>query len=149
MAATQIDLADRAGLKAQLPQARQLYESKLAELKDLHQEVEHLRAIVEHMAALAGESFEPVGVSGNMSAQKNGQVGPAQEAAAKVVNKARRPMRAREVVKELNGEPNAVGAALWAAARKGLVRKLGAGRYAPRDYIPPPDSLLPDEGGKK
>jgi hypothetical protein len=148
MAATQINLADREGMKRELPQARRLYESKLADLKELHQEVEHLRAIVEHMAALVGEPLDTSETT-EKTVKRGKQPAPAQQAAVAVINRARRPMRSREVAKELGKDANAVGAALWAADKNGLVKKLGAGLYAPRDYIPPPESLLPDGGGKK
>ena len=138
-------------MKTELPKARGLYETKLAELKDLHQEVEHLRAIVEHMSALVGESFEPPGAAANDKLSTIKPIAPAQQAVTRVVNQLRRPVRVRDVAAELGEESskNAIGAALWAAAKNGLIRKLGGGLYAPRDYIPPPDSLLPEMGGKK
>jgi hypothetical protein len=149
MAATQINLADPEAMRRELPQARRLYESKLADLKELHQEVEHLRAIVEHMAALVGEPLDTSGAVEETSGKRGKQPAPAQQAAAAVIHRARRPMRPREVATELGKDANAVGAALWAAAKNGLVKKLEAGLYAPRDYIPPPESLLPDGEGKK
>jgi hypothetical protein len=58
-------------------------------------------------------------------------------------------MRAREVAEELGKDKNTVGAALWAASNNGLLKKVAAGLYAPLDYIPPPDSLSPGQGGKQ
>lgn len=139
--ATQINLADRASIREQLEAARAIYEARNAQLKDLYQEVEHLRAIVEHMAALAGERLEPVEPNANANSAKR-SASPAQDETVAIVLKHRRPMKAAEVARELGKESNAVGAALWAAANNRRLRKTGPGLYAPPDYIPPPDTLL-------
>ena len=144
--ATQINLADPINIKGQLQAARAIYEAKNEQLKSLYQEVEHLRAIVEHMAAMVGERFEPVAAEPAPGASRR-SASPAQDEAIAVIAKHRRPMRPAEVARELDKDINAVGAALWAAEKNGKVRKLGPGLYAPLDYIPPPDTLLAPNGG--
>ena len=143
----QVDLADPEDIRAKLPEARELYETKRRELDELAAQVRHWGELVNLLGALVGErGISPAGRAAE--AVRPRKTAPGQERAVAALEKAGRPMGPTALFDYMVAErldapksANALGANLWQAAKAGRIQKTSDGLYAPLGWRPSQSSL--------
>jgi hypothetical protein len=138
-----IDIANPEDIRGKLLQAQALYDEKRKQLDQLRVELEWLYRLIESLAVMvdrpvSGAQLLPLAPARNAGSDTTGKRdAPAQEAAIEALRRAGRsigPAALFRFMQEagMEGPPNsnALGVALWTAAKAGLIVKTDDGLYA-------------------
>jgi hypothetical protein len=133
----ELNLADPDAIRRKLPELYEWVERKRRAVEQAQRELETTETLVEQLRALAGSASLPT--SGKLdSGQKEAS---AQDAVVRVINEAKRPLRAVDVAGKLDNpiKRDTVNWALWHAEKEGLIKRVSQGLYASLDYQSPPE----------
>jgi hypothetical protein len=132
-----IDIANPEDIRRKLPQAQALYNRKQKELEQLHIELEGLKHLIQSLTVMSqqpiagGEPTRPALASTNGTAKA-----PARQLAIEGLRRAGRPMGPTALYRFMQEQnmpvpanSNALGAALWTAAKAGVITKID-GQYS-------------------
>lgn len=119
----QVDVFDKKAIREKLPELQTLLEEKRRELHELEERYSALR--------------EWAGLAANSRAKSTVPSTAIEEVVA-IIERAGRPMRAREVVVEMgpDAKRDTAAWAMWAAEGAGLLKRESKGLYAPLGYEP-------------
>ena len=122
----EVDIFDKKALRQKLPELQRTLEQKREELAELEARYQQIRK-------WAGYPTKKV------PSPDGDKPSSAIDEVVEVVNRAGRPMRAREVVVEMgpDAERATVAWALWSAEGAGRLQRVKKGLYAPLDYESP------------
>ena len=142
-----IDVTDPEDIRRKMPALQRLHEQKRLKLEEMMDEIRNLERLMQSLAALTkgGEARPPneddeAGPSVRAEAVRRARVGtssPAQDAAIAALRQAGEAMGPADLFRFMEerkirrrfGNPNVLGAALWAAERRGRLGKTDDGRY--------------------
>lgn len=130
-----VDLNDPEDVRKKLPRARAIAEERQRALETWTNVVKTLEGLADESTE-ASSPAEPKPARARKPSRTSKSHSPAQDAVIRVVNEHGRPMRAAEVGAIIGGKRNTVSAAMWGAAKRERLKKVGEGLYAPMDYQP-------------
>lgn len=155
-----IDFADRADVRAKLPEARRILEAKAETLRVANDEYQDWAGYVEMLEQRAGARDGGVPTPAAPAVRGDEAAKPAEaptDLVVEVVDRGDRKIRAQDVWAILRDEGHdlekvAVSNALFYAARRSkplrVKQAVGRGYYAPLGFVEPPttdDEVVPDQ----
>jgi hypothetical protein len=145
----EVNLADPEAIRKKLPEVHRWVEGKRGAVHRTQRELETAEALLEQLKALAGIASPSSSVDKG-EVESSRKDASAQDAVIRVINDAKRPLRAVDVAIEIDApvKRETVNWALWHAEKEGLIQRVSQGLYAPLGYesrqddLPAPESRL-------
>jgi hypothetical protein len=142
----EVNLADPEAIREKLPEVHRWVEGKRGAVQRSQRELETAEALLEQLKALAGTTPTSSSVDRG-KVESSRKDASAQDAVIRVINDAKRPLRAVDVASEIDVpvKRETVNWALWHAEKEGLIQRVSQGLYAALDYDSPQDDLPPPQ----